>query len=82
LRYAVTENGLVTAVKAGENKGETLRHDAVVRAHGALTVDATGAFALNVLVPRTMRQASSQLYVIAEDARGAPLAAATVSCPG
>ena len=79
-RYAVTENGLVSAVKAGENRGVTLHHDAVVRATGALPLDASGAFALDVSVPRTMRQDNSQLHVIAEDARGNPLAAATISC--
>ena len=80
LRYAVTENGLVTAVKAGENKGETLRHDAVVRAHGLLSADASGAFAATVRVPREMRRNSSLLHVIAEDARGNPVAAATLAC--
>ncbi len=80
LRYALTENGLISAVKAGENRGVTLHHDAVVRATGALPVDANGGFALNVPVPRAMRQANSQLHVIAEDARGNPLAAATISC--
>ena len=80
LRYAVTESGLVSAVKAGENRGVTLHHDAVVRATGALPIDASGAFTLNVPVPRTIKQANSQLHVIAEDARGNPLAAATVSC--
>jgi hypothetical protein len=79
-RYALTENGLVSAVKAGENRGVTLNHDAVVRATGALPLDASGAFAVNVPVPRSIRQANSQLHVIAEDARGNPLAAATVSC--
>ena len=81
LRYAVTENGLVSAVKAGENRGVTLRHDAVVRATGALTVDTNGAFSLNVALPRAMKLGNSQLHVIAEDARGAPLAAATLVCP-
>lgn len=79
-RYAVTESGLVSAVKAGENRGVTLHHDAVVRATGVLPLDASGAFSLNVPVPRTVRQANSQLHVIAEDARGNPLAAATISC--
>jgi hypothetical protein len=32
LFVAVTESGLVTAVRAGENRGATLRHDHVVRA--------------------------------------------------
>jgi hypothetical protein len=80
LRYALTENGLVSAVKAGENRGVTLRHDAVVRAAGALSVDASGAFLLSVSLPSTMRRANSQLHVIAEDARGNPLASATISC--
>jgi hypothetical protein len=82
LRYAVTENGLVTAVKAGENKGETLRHDAVVRAHGPLTADANGAFTLEVRLPRTMQRRASLLHVIAEDGVGKPLAAATIACAG
>jgi hypothetical protein len=73
LRYAVTENDLTSAVKAGENRGVTLRHDAVVRA--------SGGFALNLSLPRTLVRAKSQLHVIAEDTRGAPLAAAIVACP-
>lgn len=81
-RYALTENGLVSTVKAGENRGVTLHHDAVVRATGALTVDASGGFAMNVPVSRATRQANTRLHVIAEDARGNPLAATTLSCPG
>ncbi len=80
LRYAVTENGLVSAVKAGENKGETLHHDAVVRAYGTLTADASGAFSATVRVPGEMRRNTSLLHVIAEDSRGNPVAAATLSC--
>ena len=57
------------------------RHDAVVRATGALTVDTNGAFSLNEALPRAMKLGNSQLHVIAEDARGAPLAAATLVCP-
>lgn len=83
LRYVVTENGLVTAVKAGENKGVTLRHDAVVRAHGPVSVDAaSGSFALTLPLPRSLKRAASLVHVIAEDSRGAPLAAATMLCPG
>ena len=80
LRYAVTENGLVSAVKAGENKGVTLRHDAVVRAHGVVAVDASGAFGLTVRLPKELRRNASQLHLIAEDARGNTLAAATLAC--
>ncbi len=80
LRYAVTENSLVSTVKAGENRGETLHHDAVVRAHGTLTADSAGAFNATVRVPAEMRRNSSLLHVIAEDARGNPVAAATLAC--
>ena len=80
LRYAVTENGLVSAVKAGENKGVTLRHDAVVRAHGIVPLDGSGAFGLNVRLPKELRRNVSQLHLIAEDARGTTLAAATLAC--
>ncbi len=80
LRYAVTENGLVSAVKAGENKGVTLRHDAVVRAYGVVAVDASGAFGLNVRLPKELRRHASQLHLIAEDSRGNTLAAATLAC--
>ena len=82
LRYAITENGLVTSVKAGENKGETLRHDAVVRAHGEFSVDGNGDFNVTVRVPKTLRREASQLHVIADDARGHPMAVATVVCAG
>lgn len=80
LRYAVTENGLISVVKAGENRGATLRHDAVVRAHGIVPVDGSGAFSLNVRLPKALRRNSSQLHLIAEDARGNTLAAATLAC--
>jgi hypothetical protein len=82
LRYAITENGLITAVKAGENKGETLRHDAVVRAYGELSADGNGDFNANVRVPKTLRRDASQLHIIADDARGNPMAVATVACAG
>ena len=80
LRYAITESGLVTSVKAGENRGETLRHDAVVRAYGELSADSNGDFSANVRVPKTVRRDASQLHVIADDASGAPMAVATIAC--
>ena len=82
LRYAITENGLVTSVKAGENKGETLRHDAIVRSHGELGLDGNGDFNVSVRIPKTLRREASQLHVIADDARGHPMAVATVVCAG
>lgn len=43
LFLALYENNLVTAVKAGENKGRTLKHDFVVRElAGPLALDANG----------------------------------------
>ena len=40
---ALTQNRIVTAVKAGENRGESLKHDHVVREwHGPLAFDADG----------------------------------------
>ena len=80
VRYAVTENGLVSAVKAGENRGVTLRHDAVVRAHGSINIADNGAFALNVPLPKAIRPSASQLHLIAEDLQGNALAAATLAC--
>ena len=82
LRYAVTENGLVSVVKAGENKGVTLRHDAVVRAHGPMLADSAGGFTVNVRLPKELRRSASRLHVIAEDSSGKALAAATISCAG
>jgi hypothetical protein len=81
IRYAVTENGIQTAVKAGENKGETLKQDAIVREHAVTYVDAKGAFSVDVKTPASMKRERSQLHVIAETMRGDAVAAVTLkSC--
>jgi hypothetical protein len=80
LRYALTENGLVTHVKAGENRGVTLKHDAVVRDHGYANAKSDGAFSAIVKPSAGTRRAQTQLYVIAENASGEALAAVTLRC--
>jgi hypothetical protein len=80
LRYAVTESGLATDVKAGENRGVMLKHDAVVRDHGALMATADGAFNATAKLASGVRRKQTQLYVIAEAANGDALAAASLRC--
>ena len=53
LWVAYTESGLVSDVKAGENRGVRLAHDHVVRAwHGPFPADAKGAAGATVTIPR------------------------------
>jgi hypothetical protein len=52
LFVALTESGLASKVTAGENRGETLRHDHVVRSlAGPQPFDAAGRATLSVQVP-------------------------------
>lgn len=52
LYLALTESGLATKVKAGENRGETLRNDHVVRDwSGPLAIDAPASVRLGESVP-------------------------------
>jgi hypothetical protein len=80
VRYVVTENGIQTAVKAGENKGETLKQDAIVREHAMTVVNAKGSFSAEVKTPSSMKRERSQLHVIAETMRGEAVAAVTLKC--
>ncbi len=80
VRYALTENGITTAVKAGENRGETLAHDAVVREHAITAVNAAGAFSIDAKLPANLKRERSQLHVIAETLRGEAVAAVTLKC--
>ncbi len=82
IRYALTENSITTAVKAGENKGELLTHDAVVREHAYVAVDASGAFGADIILPAKLARARSQLHVIAETRSGEAVAAASLRCAG
>ena len=79
--WAVTEDGHRTQVRAGENKGVLLTHDAVVRELQpvARVDDAPLSF-----VPRTAADASGvqrQVHFVVTDARtGAPLQAVKLGC--
>ena len=80
IRYAVAENGISTAVKAGENAGETLKQDAVVRDHAIVNVGADKSFSINAKLASNVKREKSVLHVIAENARGEALAAVTLRC--
>jgi hypothetical protein len=81
IRYAVAENGISTAVKAGENAGETLKQDAVVRDHAIVNVRADKTFSINAKLAGNVKREKSVLHVIAENDRGEALAAVTLRCP-
>jgi len=73
---AVTEDGLATQVRAGENRGALLRHDHVVRAFaGPLPLD--GAVA-DVRLPEDADRSHATLVAFAQRADGA--IAQVVSC--
>jgi hypothetical protein len=80
VRYAVAENGISTVVKAGENAGETLKQDAVVRDHAIVNVSADKSFAINAKLASNVKREKSVLHVIAENARGEALAVVTLRC--
>lgn len=80
--WAVLEDGHVSRVRAGENAGETLRHDHVVRLYqpvGAWPAAAPAHWALGVSrgVPEQPRRVA---FVVADAATGRPLQAAVLGC--
>jgi hypothetical protein len=87
LWWALLEDGHVTQVGAGENHGQRLRHDHVVRQYGQLPAwDASAAGA----APRDWRltaphngeggHAARLLVVVTDAATGAPLQAVQLDC--
>lgn len=77
--WAVTEDGHESQVKAGENAGATLRHDAVVREF--VEVAAVGDAPLR-FVPRSRAEAGVQRvlqFVVTDGTTGRPVQAA--ACP-
>lgn len=78
VRYAVAENGVATAVKAGENAGEILRQDAVVRDHAIVVIGADKSFSINAKLAINVRREKTLLHVIAENSRGDALATVTL----
>ena len=82
--WAVTEQGHVTAVKAGENDGVTLRHDYVVRDYKPVPAWATeGAAAtlrfspLGAVDPAHPRQVN---FVVVDAETGRPVQAVKIGC--
>lgn len=64
---AITESGLLTQVRAGENRGATLRHDHVVRAYAG---PAQKAASLNLTLPQDLVRSEAKLLVWLEDTDG------------
>ena len=83
--WAVTEQGHVTAVKAGENEGVTLHHDFVVRDYEpvAAWTARDGAAATLSFKPATAPDAAhprSVNLVVVDAATGRPVQAVKVGC--
>jgi len=83
--WAVTENGHVSAVKAGENAGVTLKHDRVVREYRPVPAWATapGAPVPLRFTPSSAADAAhprSVTLVVVDPATGRPLQAVELGC--
>ena len=83
--WAVTEQGHVTAVKAGENDGATLHHDFVVRDYEPVAAWAarSGAATTFSFKPATAADAAhprSVNLVVVDAATGRPVQAVKVAC--
>ena len=80
--WAVTEDGHVSQVKAGENSGASLHHDAVVRSYQAVSAF-SGARELSFASPAVGEgQRPRRITLVVTDTRGVPLQAASLSCAG
>lgn len=64
---AITESGLLTKVRAGENRGSMLRHDHVVRAYAG---PSDRSAMLSLSLPPDVIRAKARLLVWLEDAEG------------
>ena len=83
--WAVTEQGHVTAVKAGENEGVTLHHDFVVRDYEPVAAWVASAAAPQTLSfkPATAADAAhprSVNLVVVDAATGRPVQAIKIGC--
>lgn len=80
--WAVVEDDHVTAVKAGENRGATLRHDHVVRAYlpvSGAPGDAPRTHAFEPPVPEDNRP-RRVVFVVTDDRSGKPVQATALGC--
>ncbi len=83
LWWALLEDGHVSQVKAGENRGATLRHDHVVRHYAQLPAWAANTPArLTLLAPRQGEAGRSTrlLVVVTDAATGVPQQAMQLDC--
>ena len=83
--WAVTEQGHVTAVKAGENEGATLRHDFVVRDYATVTPWTVRGAAAETLrftpsSPGDAAHPRSVNLVVIDAASGRPVQALKLDC--
>ena len=80
--WAVLEDGHASRVWAGENAGQTLRHDHVVTAYqpvGAWTADATQTWRLTLPAP-TVGITRRVAFVVTEPGSQRPLQAVALAC--
>lgn len=78
--WTVTEHGHASKVKAGENSGEFLQHDFVVRQYKELG-DFSGAHKLNLQAPAKDPAHPRQINVVVYNAQtGKPLQAVSLGC--
>ena len=61
---ALTQSGLSTTVKRGENAGRTLRHDGVVRAFSSATLDKEGRATVKLTPPASSDEAAKAEVVV------------------
>ena len=83
--WAVTEQGHVTAVKAGENSGATLKHDFVVREYQPVPAWSARAGAAHTLAfqlsPRADATRPREVNLVVVDAdSGRPVQAVKIGC--
>jgi hypothetical protein len=83
--WAVTEHGHVSAVKAGENQGETLKHDFVVREYRPVSAWPASAGAASTLqfapsVPGDAAHPRQVSLVVVDGSTGKPLQAVRLGC--
>ena len=65
---AVVERGLVVEVRAGENKGKTMRHDNTVRSSTSAKLPANGVASLTTALPSDLKAANATVIVLVQDA--------------
>ena len=85
LHYALLEQGLISKVAAGENRGASLQHDFVARAWGeaySLPAGKQGNFASQLSLPANAKRKNLSLLAFAQNGQGQVLQALSLPlCP-